>query len=105
MPPFVAKENLVTTLWTELGSLAAPFFVGEEFVACLASSVSCCCWDLETGRGMDSVLRSRETGGWFVPSLILGSGRATRERLFCDLRSLVYGRVGSTAALDSPWLP
>ena len=80
MPPFVAKENLVTTLWTELGSLAAPLFLAGE-LAYLASSASycsyCCC--LETGLGTDSVLRSSEAGcDWFAtPSPILGNGLAT----------------------------
>ena len=87
MPPFVANENLVTTLWTEFGSLAAAAFLETpgEF-AYLASSPSCC--GLDWGRGTDSV-RSREPGCWLAPSPIFGSGRATSDRLFYDLRSLV----------------
>ena len=66
----------MTTLWTELGSLAT-LFLAVKF-ACLASSASYCC-GFETGLGTDSVLRSRETGGYWlpVPSLILGKGLAT----------------------------
>ena len=50
MPPFVAKENFVTTLWTELGSRPVVFFGCGGLPIGLASSLSS---GLEGGLGTD----------------------------------------------------
>ena len=61
MPPFVAKENFVTTLWTELGSRPPVVFFGCGGLPIgLASSLSS---GFEGGLGTDYSCREpREPG-------------------------------------------
>jgi len=79
MPPFVAKENFVTTLCTDAGSLFFLFDAAWATVG-LASSLSCY---FEMGLGYDSCL-SREPGlpAAFYPSVMLGNGLVTKDLLF-----------------------